>query len=408
MNILEKRKATRNRRNSLTCRTFETKVDRSKLSATLKKQLNTLFHEAKWFYNYCLSNIKESNYRIKVVPVKTPDGIEERNFQYLSSQMKQSIRTRLFDNLKSLKKLKEKGFKIGGLKYKKFVKSIPLVQLNFTFYIKDNQIRIQGFKSWIRIQGLDQLPKDCEISNATLVKSGNDFYFNITTYSEREERNTDGSIGIDFGCETQLTFDNEIKIQYEVPVSKRLKRLDRKISKNRNRRNSKKKLQRKNKRIKEYRKITNKKRDIQHKIVNAITSVYKHVCFQNESIHAWHAGNHGKKIQKTGIGTILSALKSKAEVPIIVDKFFPSTQLCPICGKKNKLELKDRTYICECGYTEDRDVKSSICIKEEAMKQIPPDQREFKTREILSSTFFDILNNIQNIKVSKSKIKSVN
>jgi transposase len=155
------------------------------------------------------------------------------------------------------------------------------------------------------------------------------------------------------------------------------------------------------KRKTEYEKLNNKKKDIRNKLVSVITKNYKYVCFQDESIHAWSMSNHGKKIQHSGIGGILSDLKHKSVTPIEVNKFFPSTQLCPICGNKHKLELSERTYLCDCGFTMDRDVKAAICIKEEALKQIPMEHRNFKPGEISSSTIFDLLSNISNVQVSK-------
>ena len=147
--------------------------------------------------------------------------------------------------------------------------------------------------------------------------------------------------------------------------------------------------------------MTNKKKDIRHKIVSAITNNYRYVCFQDESIHAWHSGNHGKKVQFSGIGGIISDLKHKSHTPLEVEKFFPSTQLCPSCGAKKKLSLSERTYKCECGFNMDRDKKSAIMIETEGLKQIPVDNRDFKEQEISSSTFFDLLNNIGGVEVSK-------
>ena len=128
---------------------------------------------------------------------------------------------------------------------------------------------------------------------------------------------------------------------------------------------------------------------------------YKYVCFQDESIHAWHAGNHGKKVQFSGIGGILADLRSKSHTPLEVDKFFPSTKQCPECGCLNVLELSDRVYECECGYVEDRDVKSAICIKKEGLSRVPMDYRDFKAGEIPSSAFLDSLMKVSGIQVSK-------
>jgi len=205
-----------------------------------------------------------------------------------------------------------------------------------------------------------------------------------------------------------LTFSNGVKAEFQVPVSERLKRLDRKIDKKvagkvgKNRpSNNRRKLQLK--RRKEYDRITNRKSDIRNKVVSVITKNYKYVCFQNESIHAWSTGGHGKKIQNSGIGGIISDLKHKSHTPVMIDKFFPSTQLCPQCGALNKLKMSDRIYRCECGFVEDRDVKSSVCIEAEGMRtlELPMDCRDIKLEENVSSTFFDLLINIGGIKVSK-------
>ena len=409
------KKLTKKRRQTQVCHTFEIKIDKSHLSKSTINHFDSLFKESKWFYNYCLShkNVNDADYTVKSVPVRIskkgePELYEDRKFKALSSQMKQSIRTRLFNNLSSLKALKDKGFKVGRLKFKKLINSIPLVQYQktFDFDMEKSRIRIQGCKPWIRVIGLDQIKDNYEIANATLVRKANDYYFNITTFEMKPEKTLeDDSIGIDFGCETQLTFSNGIKIEFQVPISKRLKRLDRKIMK-KLRKKSKKKIKDQIKRQKEYDKINNKKKDIRKKIVSAVVNSYKYVCFQDESIYEWKSNGHGKKIQNSSIGSILSDLKSKSEVPIEIDKYFPSTKICPICKKKNEISKSERVYFCDCGYVNDRDLKASICIEVEGMLKIPMDHRDFKTREILSSTFFDKLMKINNIKVSK--IESLN
>ena len=87
----------------------------------------------------------------------------------------------------------------------------------------------------------------------------------------------------------------------------------------------------------------------------------------------------------------------------MIDKYFPSTQLCPNCEKKNKLKLSERVYSCECGYNEDRDLKSAMCIRDEGMKQIPMGHREFTLEEISTSVFLTKLSKINLVKVSKLK-----
>ena len=61
-------------------------------------------------------------------------------------------------------------------------------------------------------------------------------------------------------------------------------------------------------------------------------------------------------------GSILGRVKSQLvgyEGVTVLDRFEPTTQLCPCCLKKNKLNLSQRTYKCDCDYQEDRDVHAA-------------------------------------------------
>ncbi len=86
------------------------------------------------------------------------DHYETRKLKYISSQMKEEIMDRAIDNIKGLHELKIKGFKIGSLKYKSKVTSIPLKQYDITYKIINNKyIKIQGIKQKLMVNGLDNL-----------------------------------------------------------------------------------------------------------------------------------------------------------------------------------------------------------------------------------------------------------
>jgi putative transposase len=407
MDRFAKRKITNERRTSQTCKVYEVKVDISKLSTKAHQHLLQLFVEAKWFYNYCLgqTDINDSDTTAKAVPVKVGEVFEDRNFTVLKSGMKQAIKTRLFNSLSSLKALKNNGFKIGRLKFKGRINSVPLKQFNNTFYVdqESNTVRLQGMKTGLKVIGLKQIPKNCEIANAHLIRKVDSFYIHITTFQEKIEQSVpEASIGIDFGCNTQLTFSNGVKATFQVPVSQRLRKLDRRIMRRGKDAVSNNKWKDRIKRQKEYEKIKNKKTDIRHKVVSAITKTFKYICFQDESIHAWHAGRHGKKIQNSGIGGIMADLKNKSHTPLEISKFFPSTQLCPNCGQLRKLSLSDRTYNCDCGFFGDRDVKSAVCIEREGIKKIPTERRELTLGETSTSTrLLDLLSKINGVAVEQ-------
>lgn len=368
--------ATKARRDSMTCKVFECKIDSSSLNQITKAQLKKLFLEGKWLYNAILGSpdLGKFDTKVKQVQVKVLDKFENRELENISSQMKQGIQTRIFNALSTLKALKEKGYRVGALRFKREMNCIPLKQYGNTYLVlkKQNKIRIQGIKQLLRVRGLDQLPKEFEYGNANLIKVGNDYYVKITIFEEpKKVKVPDKTIGIDFGCETQLTLSNGEKIRYQVPVSPRIKKLDQKIA--RSKKKSKEMTNNRRKalalRQKEYNKLNNKRKEIKNQIVHKLVSNYKTICFQDESIRGWKASGHGKKIQFSAIGGIITALQRKAVTPVVVNKFFPSSQLCSKCGHKQKMKQEQRTYLCpSCGARMDRDVNAAINIEKEGIQ----------------------------------------
>jgi len=60
-------------------------------------------------------------------------------------------------------------------------------------------------------------------------------------------------------------------------------------------------------------------------------------------------------------------MEEQGKYLIHVDRFFPSSKLCSVCGHKNKnLELKDRQWECPmCKTFHDRDINAAINITTE-------------------------------------------
>ena len=381
---------TKERRNSMTCKVIECKVDRSTLNKNTQSQLHQLFLESKWLYNSILAsdNFEDFDTKIKSVKVKVLDQFEDRNLETISSQMKQGLKTRVFNSLSTLKALKSKGYKVGKLKFKSEINSIPLKQHNNTFTIlkSSKRIKIQGVKNPLKVNGLNQLPRAYEIANANLVKCGRDYYINVTIYTNKDEIVVPNqSIGIDFGCETQLTLSNGEKIKYQVKESRKVKTLDKSLKRKIKGSNNYYKC--KEKRQKEYHSLTNKRKEIKNQIVSKLVKNYNVICFQDEDLQSWKSNGHGKKIQFSAIGGIISALQRKAVTPIVISKWYPSTQLCSSCGYRKKMDEKERTYLCpSCSAKMDRDINAAINIREEGLRNIiPTERREFKPVEMKTS-----------------------
>ena len=397
-------KATKEKRKTQTCRVYEIKIDLSHLNHATQEHLNRLFLEAKWLYNHVLSqhNIFEIDDKIHEVPVKVKDIFEIRDLRCLSSQMRQSIISRAQDNIRGLSERKKKGYKIGKLKYKSEVQSIPLKQFGNTFKILDSKyITVQGLKQKLKVIGLKQIPEGADIANGNLIHKNGNYYLSITTYQEKtKQMPAVESVGIDFGLSKQLTLSNGTAIQYMVPVSPKLRKLARKLSKQ--------KLHSKNwnktriKLNKEYEKATNIKEDIKNKVVSHLKTKYGTVCFQDENIKAWQR-IWGRKIMITSIGGIISTLKQKVHTPIEVNRMYPSTKTCSKCGNIQNITLDERVYVCKkCSNVMDRDYNSSINMEIEGLKQIGTVRTELTPVEIEANTlmFLRYFNSIPYVKAS--------
>ncbi len=166
--------ATRQRRKSLVCKTYELKFDTSHISNNKLDKINQLFRESKWLYNHILSLNEDKEFNIfkfnplieKVITLDKDKNKIERDLDIIGSQIKQSVHNRLLDSIKGLAKLKAKGYKIGKLKFKSHLNSIPLKQAGVTYRFSKNknQVKIQNIKSWYRINGLKQIPQDAELA----------------------------------------------------------------------------------------------------------------------------------------------------------------------------------------------------------------------------------------------------
>ena len=373
--IKETGKATRERRKDMLCRVFEVKVDLSRMSKSQRNDVNTLFREAKWFRNAYLADNGLSD-KSRSVKVKVKDVFEERELTLLGSQIKQSIISEVKDSIRGLAVLKEKGHKVGALKFKSVCNCVNLKQFHVTYDIdKDrSRIRVQGIRKPFKVRGLEQITDDAEIANAKFIRKASGLYFHITCYVPKEEKHIPHrSVGIDFGISDNLVFsDGREPVNICVPESKGTKlasrRMNKALSHNGNQK-SNKHYKRKNKVRKAYEKDKNRRKDLANKAVHEILNNYDFIAIQDEMIHNWHKGIFGKQVQHSAIGVIKEELKNSSGV-YVVSRDFPSTQICPECGKLTKHPLKMRSYTCQyCGYHHpSRDEKAAGSILEEAKR----------------------------------------
>ena len=390
---------TKKRRKSQCCKVFELKLQYNKLNKIQKQFLNRIFLEAKWMYNEILNLNDFANYdtKKKVVQIlnknKEP---EDREILFLGSQIKQELLKKTWNSIKSLSSLKRKGKNVGKLKFKSQLNCICLKQYGFTYNIINNKLKIQKCKKLFPIKGIEQILSNYEIASANLIKKPSGYYLKVTCFMKKEELiNSKEIIGIDFGIKDDIVLSNGIKLRTKFPITKRIKKEHRKLSKKA--KNSNNHFKQKNKLKLAYEKLTNKKKDAKNKIVSYLKNNYSLIAIQNENIKGWQSGIFGKQIQCSIIGGIISELK-KFPQTLIIDIFFPSTKLCGQigCGILNKISLSTRIYHCKCGYSNDRDIHAANNILRES---IPMEHRNFKPVEFNISAF-EKFKNFSNVNIN--------
>lgn len=407
---MQKKFETNARRKTQRCRTFELKLNHRKFSKNDKEYFNKLFLDAKKMYNYLVTSddLFEFDTKANSVPSFNKDKeIYTYDFKNISSQMKQSLKTKTISSIKSLSTNKKKGIKVGKLKPKKAVNSIPLKQFNSTYYIdfQRNRIKIQGNKKWFRVFGLTQIKKlqelyNVEISSATLDREDDFIFLRVACWTNEEKIvPTDTcAVGIDFGIKDSMCFSNGIKLDTKIKLPNYIRKAHRKLSKAV--KDSKNYKKRRTQLRKAYSHYGNAKSDIRNKVVSFLRNNFQIIAIQDENIKGWHQKWFGKQIQQSSIGKLVSGIKSLPET-IVIDRYVPTTKCCYECGTINDIPLEERTYRCSCGYVNDRDTKSAIFMLKYT---IPDDVFKSSERRLLelstSSIMMEYFKTIPYVKVS--------
>ena len=209
---------------------------------------------------------------------------------------------------------------------------------------------------------MDRIPEAAEFANAKLVKRPSGIYLMLTCYVQKHEGTAETEkkpgLGLDFGIKTTITTSEGEKIDITVREQERLKGLQKKLARqikgSRGWYDTKQLIRR------EYERLANRRRAKANQAYHDIVTGRKLIVMQDENIKGWHKGLFGKQVQNSALGTLKRKLQANPQV-IVIDRFFPSTRMCPVCGHIHEgIALRDRAFACPaCGYTEDRDVKSA-------------------------------------------------
>ena len=234
-------------------------------------------------------------------------------------------------------------------------------------------VDIRGYRNKKEING--------RIINATVTKETTGKYYVSVIVEEdvipNKKVEATSIVGIDLGVKDLITtsdgekYDNE---KYIIKYEKRLKELQRKLSRQEKGSNNYYKTKKKIAIL--HAKIRNARK---HHMINVVNKIVKeHDIIVSEKLQVkkmTHDNNLAKYILDASFYMICNLLEWKTKLQgkyyYQVDTYYPSSQICSRCEHKEPLikDLSIRKYECtRCGLELDRDINASINIMFEGLK----------------------------------------
>ena len=359
-----------------------------------RELINKSFGISRFIYNYFLEE-KQNEYkksgksRLSYEQCKeVPKLLKEYSFlkEVDSCLIRNSIFNlddaykRFFNKLGEYPKFKKKGikdsYKTNNIKstYKgKIYNSIKLDLKNKIIFLpKLKEIKIRGYRNKEDIIG--------NIKSAVIKRESGKYYVSVLIEEEliKPLFNPKSIIGLDLGIkDIIITSHNEkIKNSFENKnLIKRLKGLQRGLSRSKPGSKNRYKIKLKIQRV--YQKLKNIRKHFIHDITNKIVKENDIIVTEDLDIKNMKENHYiAKRLTNIPLSEIIRVLKYKCERLgkkfLKVNRYYPSSQICSVCGYQNKKvkDLSIRKWECkECHYIHDRDLNASINIMFEGLKQ---------------------------------------
>ena len=261
-------------------------------------------------------------------------------------------------------------------------------------YSTNNQkgsVRIEGHKvklpkvGWVKLCQHRPLPENSIIKTVTISKTPSGKYY-ISMLVEYENQILPvipkTFLGLDFAMHGLYVASDEDEAKYPDflrKAGKRLAKAQRKLSQK-----QKESHNREKQRLRVailHEKVANQRRDFLHKKARYLADRYDVIGIEDISVKAMAKRkkggkfSFGKSVADNGWNMFTNMLEYKlawqGKKLIKIDKWYPSSQLCHVCGYQNH-ETKDlsvREWDCpKCGSHHNRDKNAAINIREEARR----------------------------------------
>lgn len=226
------------------------------------------------------------------------------------------------------------------------------------------------------------------IKSATVSRDGDDRYY-VSVLFEYDavipvrEPDMTKVIGMDYASDGLYVDDRGVRgtehkyyRESQKKLAKAQRRLSRMVGSGKREAKSANYLKQLRKVNKIHRHVSNQRLDYLHQRSTEIANRYDAVCVEDLDMKAQSnkSFGNGKATMDNGYGMFLNMLSYKladrGKRLVIVDKWYPSSQLCHCCGKRHPemKDLKIRTMRCDCGNVMDRDQNAAINIRNEGIR----------------------------------------
>ena len=254
-------------------------------------------------------------------------------------------------------------------------------------YLPVEQIVKLPFLGWMKCSDKRVL-KDYDFKYATISKVNDKYYVSITYSVEKDIKpiaiNENQVVGLDYKSDGLYVDNNSFMVnmphyfrqaQAKLKSEQRKLRLKQGFKKGQKQSNRFKKQLLKVAKLQE--RIANQRRDFLHKLSTKLSKDYDAICVEDlnmRSLSNKGFGN-GKATLDNAWGMFAVMLDYKLQEQgkqlIKIDKFYPSSQTCSVCGCINK-EINDlsiRKWECpNCGTVHDRDINAAVNIRNEGLR----------------------------------------
>lgn len=239
-------------------------------------------------------------------------------------------------------------------------------------FIADGRLFIPKFKEGIKCRVHREIKG--KVGKATISKTPSGKYF-VSVFTEEEYvtpiKKSGKTVGVDMGLKDLLitsdgeTFKNNRYIKrYERKLAKAQLHLSRKKKGSKGFENQRLKV------AKLHEKIANSRADYLHKCSISLVRRYDTICIEDLNVKGMERNHRlAKSVTDASWGAFVSMLTYKAEwngkKVVKIDRFFPSSQTCNVCGYINKQtkDLSVREWECPVCHTHhNRDVNAAINI----------------------------------------------